>query len=384
MTPGPSHRLLLSLLAVASLVLVGCGADGGELATPEREPEGPVGTDTTVEADAGAGADAEEDLPLVVTTTSILGDLVANVAGDQARVEVLMPAGVDPHGFQPAASDAALLRQADLVVANGLGLEENLLDTIEAAEAEGVAVLHLAEHLDPIEFGGHADEDDDHGHDEDDDHGHDEDDDHGHDENDDHGHDEDDAADDEDGHDGHDHGPLDPHVWFDPVRMADAVHVVADELAALAEGDWETRAEVYADEILEVHAEFEAGFAGLPDGSRRLVTNHDALGYLAARYDFEVIGTVVPGSSTQAEADARAFAELVETIERAGVPAIFTENIETAALAEQLASEIAGRGGPEIEVVSLYTDALGEPGSGAETYLDMLRENGRRIVDALG
>jgi len=360
-----TRRRTLVLLALASLVVVACGGDGGQLTTEEPAPVDP----TTAAPDADGDAEAAEpvaDLPLVVATTSILGDLVGNVAGDQARVEVLMPAGVDPHGYQPAASDAALLREADLVVVNGLGLEESLLGTLEAAEQEGAVVLHLAEQLDPIEFGEDGGEDD---------HGHEEEDDHGHAEEGDHGHDED---------DGHEHGPLDPHVWFDPVRMADAVHLVADELATLGDGDWEMRASAYAEELLEVHAELEAGFSGLPDDARRLVTNHDALGYLAARYDLEVIGTVIPGSSTQAEPDARAFAELIETVERAGVTAIFTENIETAALAEQIANEIGGRGGPEIEVVSLYTDALGEPGSGAETYLGLLRENGRRIVEALG
>lgn len=333
-------------VAVLGLLLAGCGGDDGSLS-------GGAGDGQTGEEQPTATP--ADDALLVVATTSIVGDVVANVAGDEAVVEVLMPAGVDPHGYQPSGADAATLREADLVVAIGLGLEENLGDAIAAAEAEGVQVLELAGRLDPRPYEDDADEDE-HADEEIEEH----------------------AVD-----DGHDHGPLDPHVWFDPVRMADGARLIGDELAALADGDWTTRADAYAAELQAVHEELEAGFAALPEPARRLVTNHDALGYLADRYDLDVIGTVVPGTSTMAEADARAFAELVETIEDAGVDAIFTENIETAALADQLASEVASRGGPEVEVVSLYTDALGEPGSGAETYLGLLRENGRRIVEAL-
>ena len=332
----PRTRVFRAAVGAVALavVLAGCAGDDGSLT-------GDVAADRT-DGDDPAAAPADDALH-VVTTTSILGDVVANVVGEQGQVTVLMPAGVDPHGYQPSGADAAALRDADLVVAIGLGLEENLVDAIAAAEAEGAHLLELAPHLDPRPY------------------------------------DEDEHADEDD----HDHGPLDPHVWFDPVRMADGARLIGDELASLAAGEWNARADAYAAELLAVHEELEAQFAALPDAARRLVTNHDALGYLADRYDLEVIGTVVPGTSTQAEADARAFAALVETIEDAGVDAIFTENIETAGLADQLAREVAARGGPEVAVVSLYTDALGEPGSGAETYVGLLRENGRRIVEAL-
>jgi zinc/manganese transport system substrate-binding protein len=372
-------RLLVSLAAL-SLVVTACGAGG---------TEGPVASPGQEEDDDAEAVEPASDL-LVVATTSILGDVVANLVGEDGRVEVIMPPGADPHGFQPSASDAATLREADLVVANGLQLEENLLSALEAAEEEGVRMFEVAEHLDPIEFDwdgpGHAHgEDDGHGHDEDDGHGHDEDDGHGHDEDDGHGHDEEDGGHDED--DGHAHGPEDPHIWFDPVRMADGVRLIAAELADVDDhvdaDEWERRADAYADELLAVHDELEAGFATIPEEDRKLVTNHDALGYLAYRYDFEVIGTVVPGSSTQAEADARQFSQLIETVEEAGVTAVFAENTDSTALAEQLASELDGRSDLEVEVVRLYTDALGEPGSGAETYLDLLRTTGQRIVEAL-
>jgi zinc/manganese transport system substrate-binding protein len=364
---GHASRRLLATMAVVGLVAAACGTT----AEPDPSADEGAGDETTDQVEVATGPTS--DL-LVVATTSILGDVVGNLVGDDGTVEVIMQPGADPHGFQPSASDAAMLREADLVVANGLQLEESLLSALEAAEEEDVRVFELAEHLDPIEFGGegpdtHGDEDDGHGH-EDDGHG-DEDDGHGH--------------GDED--DGHGHGPEDPHVWFDPVRMADGVRLLAAELAEVDDHldaeEWERRGEGYAEELLGVHDELEALFATIPEDDRKLITNHDALGYLANRYGFEVLATVIPGSSTQAEADARQFSQLIQTVEEAGVTVVFAENTDSTTLAEQLASEVGGRGDLEVEVVRLYTDALGEPGSGAETYLDLLRTTGQRITDAL-
>jgi zinc/manganese transport system substrate-binding protein len=381
----PRRARLLATMAVVGLVAAACGT----AAEPDPSADEGAGEETAEQEEVAAGPTS--DL-LVVATTSILGDVVGNLVGGDGTVEVVMPPGADPHGFQPSASDAAMLREADLVVANGLQLEENLLSALEAAEEDGVRVFELAEQLDPIEFdedgSGHADgdEDDGHGHgDEDDGHGHgDEDDGHG-DEDDGHG-DEDDGHGDEDDH-GHDHGAEDPHVWFDPVRMADGVRLLAGELAEVDDHldaeEWERRGDAYAEEVLAVHDELVTLFDGIPDEDRKLVTNHEALGYLADRYGFEVLATVIPGSSTQAEADARQFSQLIQTVEEAGVTAVFAENTDATTLAEQLASEVGGRSDLEVEVVRLYTDALGEPGSGAETYLDLLRTTGQRIADAL-
>jgi ABC-type Zn uptake system ZnuABC Zn-binding protein ZnuA len=309
-----------------------------------------------------------------------------------------MPPGADPHGFQPSASDAAMLREADLVVANGLMLEENLVSALEAAEEDGVRVFELADKLDPIDFDwdgpratatattarprGRR-----HGHDDarrrrrsldEDDHGTvtmgttmtatDD------------GHD--------DGHgartrtarsrttttttvtttrttttattttdDDHDHGPEDPHIWFDPVRMADGVRLLAAELADVDDhldaDEWESAARPTPTSC-SPSTRRSSSLRRIPDENRQLVTNHDALGYLANRYGFEVLGTVIPGSSTQAEADARQFAELIRTVEEAQVPAVFAENTDSTTLAEQLASEVdrtrrpRDRGGPAL------------------------------------
>jgi zinc/manganese transport system substrate-binding protein len=381
--PRPSRRSLAPLaLGVVLLLTAACGA-GTE---PGPEPDAAAGGEVTDAADDTADDDAADDAAAddgtdaaagavaelsVVVTTSILGDVVGTLVAEDGEVVTLMPPGVDPHGYEPSAMDAAKLREADLVIANGLQLEENLLSALEAAEAEGVTVVTIAEQLDPIEFGGHLD---DHAH-EDDDHAH-EDDDHAH-EDDDHAHEDDD----------HDHGPEDPHVWLDPVRMADGARLIAAELAAVAPAvpaeEWETRGEVYATELLAVHAQMEEVLAEVPTERRVLVTNHDALGYFADRFDFEVLGTVVPGATTQVEADPRQFAQLVETVEAAQVPAIFAENTDATTLAEQLASEVLGRSDLDVDVVRLYTDALGEPGSGAETYPELLVTNAELVAGAL-
>lgn len=315
--------------------------------------------------DGDDGAAGPSDGPTVVATTSILGDVVGELVGEDGTVEVLMPAGVDPHGFEPSARDAALLRDADLVVANGLQLEESLVSALEAAKEDGVEVFELAGHLDPLPFEGqpHADDqladdayaDADH-------------------------------ADDE-GQQENAHGTRDPHVWHDPVRMAGGVELIADKLATVADdvdGDeWDQRARDYAEALLDVHEESEELLGQIPAGNRKLITSHDSFGYLAARYGLEVVDTVVPGTSPDAEADPGAFAELIETLEEADVSAVFSENTEGDGLSQRLVAEVRDRGGPEIEVVALYSDALGEPGGEGGSYLDLLRTNARRIADAL-
>ena len=387
--PNLARRRSIALLAVLGLVLAACG--GAAEPEPESEPDPePAAAEEEAVADEVEEEPADVDRIHIVATTSILGDIVSTLAQDDAEVTVIMPPGADPHGFEPSASDGRILREGDLVVANGLMLEESLVSVLEAVEEEGGNVFTLADKLDPIPFDldgeGHSHGGDDHGDSHDDDHGH-GDDDHGHSHDDDHGHEEDDHGHEEDEH-GHDHGDEDPHFWFDPLRTADGVMLLAEEIAAvdtvLEPEEWLARAEAYATELRALDAELVELFDTIPAANRTLVTNHDALGYLAYRYDLEVLGTVIPGATTQAEADPRSFAELIETVERAGVDVIFAENTDSTVLADQLASEVVGRTDVQVEVVRIYTDALGEPGSGADTYPGLLRTTSTLIVEALG
>ena len=342
MSRHPSMLSATLVAAMAAVALTACGALAG---APGDTPGSSGGSSVTT----GAG-------PLVVATTTILGDVVGEVIGGDGRVEVLMSPGQDPHGFSPSAQQAELLRGADLVVANGLGLEAAAMDVIEAAEQDGVPVVRVAEEVDPLGTGESADEHAEHA-------GGDE-----HDEEEDHA------------EAGHHHDDGDPHIWFDPLRMADGARVIGQALGELdATGDWDARAERVAASLEATHDEVVDILAAVPPGCRTLVSNHDNLSYLAARYDFEVIGTVLPGTSTAAEPSAQEFARLAEVLRETGTPAIFVETTQTTRLAESLAAEV----GRDVAVVELFTDALGEPGSGADTYAGLLTTDARRIADAL-
>ena len=351
-TPHPARALRAVALAAAALTLAAC-TGAAEAPAPAADPAPGAGSAPATTSDA-------PDPVEVVVTTSILGDLVAPIVGEDGTVRVLMAPGVDPHGYAASAADAAAMRDADLVVANGLMLEEGLLAALDAAVADGVRVLEVAPELDPIPFAADA-----HDHGDEDDHAHD--DEHAHDEADEHA-----------------HGELDPHFWFDPLRAATAGELVADALAELRpEVDWAARAAGLRAELEALDAELAAVYATVPADRRKLVTNHDSLGYLADRYGFEIVATVVPGSSTSAETDPAAFAALADLLVAEGVDVVLAETTDSDALAMALAEEAVVRGAPAVTVVTLHTGSLGPAGSGAETYVGMLRTDAGLIVSAL-
>lgn len=288
-------------------------------------------------AACGGGASSDGRLE-IVATTSVLGDIVGEIVGDQAVVDVIIGPGVDPHDFQASARQVAQVAESDLVVAIGLGLEESLLDVIDSQAGEA---LLLGPELDPIPFTGpdHHDEDD------------------------------------EDG--GHSEA-LDPHVWLDPVRMAAAVPLIAERLEALDPGlDLQARADAYVERLEALDQEISETLSSIPEDRRRLVTSHEALGYFADRYDFEIVGVIVAGGSTIAEPSAADLANLAEAIESAGVAAIFTDAYNPTTLADAVASEVGG----DVLVVPLITGSLTDE---ATSYLEMMRTNATRIADALG
>ena len=352
------------------------------------------------DADAVDAADVPSAVPSVVATTGIWADVVSNVGcEDSVSVTTLIPEGGDPHSFEPSLRDRETMDAADLVVANGLGLEERLVDTLEAVAAEGVHVFEVAEHIETIEFefsGGHDDHgDDDHdeGHDDEDGHDHDEDD--GHDDDHDEGHDEDDHSDheDEDGHDhddeahedehdhAHDHSGGDPHVWFDPQRVAGVLGELADELIhAGANADTVNRClDAYRAALGDADAEIAEILDSVPADRRIMITNHDSFGYFADRYGFEVVGTVIPSTSTGAESNPALLEELAEIIEHEGVPAVFSETTTGDADIQALATA-AG----DIAVVQLLTGSLASAGQDGDTLIGMLKFNAHAIADALG
>ena len=302
-------RPALAGLATAAMVLAACGDDGGERSTPTTLVDGK---------------------PLVVVTYSILGDVVSQLVGDAATVQVIIPNGQDPHDYAPSAQDVELMRGAALVVANGLDLEEGMEDAIHGIEDDNIPVFFATDHVTLRELG----EDEKAAHD-----GEKAEDDHGH--GDDHG---------------HDHGSEDPHIWTDPLVMKEMAPALATEL--------ETRLGVQLDDRLAAveaamdaaDAEVREVMAAIPAGECRLVTGHESLGYFADRYGCELIGAVIPSLSSTAEATAKDLAELTEVAQGAGVRAIFTELGTPSAVADQVAEAVG------VPVIELPTHNL--PGDG--------------------
>jgi ABC-type Zn uptake system ZnuABC Zn-binding protein ZnuA len=277
----------------------------------------------------------------VVATTNIVGDVVANVGGDRIDLTVLMGVGVDPHTYLPTPSATVAVYEAHLVLANGAGLEANLEamlhnaggDALEIHLADGVPLRPLAER--PQESAP--------------------------------------------GEAGHGHGEGDPHVWFSVPNVICWVETIEQALSALDPAHAEVcgqNAHAYREELKALDDWIQEQVALIPEANRKLVTNHPAFGYLADRYGLEQVGTVYPVSPA-AEPSARDLAALQDTIRAYGLPAVFTESTVNPSLARQVTRDTG------VQLVPLYSGSLGGPGSGAETYLEMMRYNVQAIVAAL-
>jgi zinc/manganese transport system substrate-binding protein len=290
----------------------------------------------------------------VVVTYSILGAVVTDVVGDAADVQVLMPNGIDPHEWEPSAKDIELLNQADLIVSNGLDLEGNVMEAIEEAESNGVAVFHATDHVEVIEFGAG-----------------------GHDHAEEETHAEDEvvtaesvvgteakAEDEHSDEHGDEHADGDPHFWTSPVEMAAVVLSLGEALSDLGI-DVGDRAAMAAERLTNLDQEVSKIVETIPADQRILITGHESLGYFAHQYEFEVVGTVIPSLSSEAEASAGELAELKAVIEAEGVTVIFTELGTSPDVVAALADD-AG-----VDVVELSTHFLPEDGTYASFVLDL-------------
>ena len=277
----------------------------------------------------------------------------------------ILPPNADPHTFQPGARDTARVADADLVMTVGLGLESGWLsELIENAARDHESIIELGDAVDPIAFvkmDGHDEEEEGGDHDEYDE--------------------EEEGEHDEDEDDEHDHGSLDPHFWFDPNRVKRAVNDIAARLSAMDpdSGDfYRTNAEAYNSELDELHTWIQAQVATIPADRRLMVTSHDSFQYFATTYEFEVVAAVFPGGTTEREPSAQEIAELIDEIDEAGAPAVFTETSVSDTLAAQIADEV----GASI-INGLYTGSLSDSGGDAGTYIDLMRYNVTTIVEAL-
>lgn len=275
----------------------------------------------------------------VVATTAMIGDVAREVVGTRAEVTVLMGEGVDPHLYRATRSDVAALLAADIVFYNGLLLEGKMTDALVRVARSGKPVFAVAELIDqrrlvaPPGF----------------------------------------------------EGQFDPHLWMDPRRWMAVVEIVRDRLVALdpAGADlYRANAAAYRQKLEQLDAYAERVLASVPPERRVLVTAHDAFGYFGQRYGFEVFG--IQGLSTESEAGLRRIEELVALLVARRIPAVF---VETTIPVQSVRALIAGAAAQRHEVAlggSLFSDAMGRPGSYEGTYVGMIDHNATTIARALG
>ncbi len=277
----------------------------------------------------------------VVATTTIVGDVVAQVGGEHIDLHVLLPPGVDPHSYQPTPRDLEAVSQAHVIFINGLGLETFLERLLQNAPPQ-TPVISLSAGISPRQAE----------------------------------HDETEADAD------HPEEGVDPHVWLSVPLVRDYwVPNVAQALAALDPAhaaDYEANAARYREVLTRLDTEIRQMVARIPPERRILVTDHDVFGYFAQEYGFRIVGTVIPSVSTLAEPSARQLAQLQEQIRTVGVSAIVVGSTVSPALVSQLAEDLG------IQVVTVYTGSLTGPEGPAPTYVDYMRVNVTRIVEALG
>ncbi|UXN32910.1 metal ABC transporter substrate-binding protein [Glutamicibacter sp. M10] len=279
------------------------------------------------------GTAQQDEKPSIVVTTNILGNVVQNLVGDQAQVHTLMPPNVDPHSFEISAQQAALLHDSDLVVSNGLNLEEGLQHQLDAVDEAENNHFVASDHFEVLEVAGS-------------------------------------------------NGAADPHFWTDPAKMiqvVDALHQQLKDLPGISAEQLASDTQGYRAELTELEQQMTASFAQIPEQSRALVTNHHVFGYLAERFGFKTIGAVIPSGTTLASPSAADLASLAEAIRSSKVPAIFVESAQPGKLARALADEAQ----VEVQIVELYSESLTPPHQGADSYLQMMQVNTERITHAL-
>lgn len=314
--------------ALASLVLVaGCN---GSAASPSPSES------------TGAAADYT-----VIATTSVFADLAQLALGNNVMIETIIPAGVDVHTFEPSPADAQKLAGADLIVMNGLGLDEWALSLLEAAGKSEEDVLELAEGIDESNAWVYLEGEE---------------------------HDEEEGKEEAEEGEEHGHGGSDPHIWLDPKGAAIYVDRIAARVAAeLPEraAEIESARDAGLAEIAALDEELRVGFAAVEASARKIVTFHDAFGYFARAYGIEIVGVAVeaPGQ----EPSAKEIAALVDAIKAAGVTSVFSEAQFPSKVLDQVAAET---GATVLE--NLYSDALGD--APANSYLGAMRANASAIL----
>ncbi len=287
---------------------------------------------------AAAPAAPRAQTPSVVATVGMLGDVAAEIGAECVQVEVMMGPGIDPHLYQASAGDVRVLQQAAAILYVGNHLEGQLGDVLSrfgqrvptvALAEQGIAKETLI------------------------------------------------ATDDAYG--------VDPHVWMDASLWAQTVPVVAETLSHLAQDcavDIGARADAYRRQLEALHGWIGEAIASIPPETRMLVTAHDAFAYYGRAYGIEVRG--IQGISTEAEAGIGDIRQVIDQVVASGVPAIFVESTINPRTVQAVVDGAADQGHALVIGGELYSDAMGAADTAGGTYIGMLYENTRTIVDALG
>ena len=267
---------------------------------------------------------------VILTSTTFLTDITRNVAGDRVKVESLLPVGADPHSYQPTPQDVAKIEQSKLLIINGAEYEHFLEALLENAGGE----RDIIEASSGLRL--RTDAESEHG--------------------------------------------VDPHLWLDPNNVIIYVENIREGLTHFdpdGAAIYQSNADAYVAQLEALDTWINEHVSQIPPERRLLVTNHEALGYFAERYGFTVIGAVLPSVSSDASTSAGQMAELIEQIKSSGTPAIFLDEVENPALAQQIADET----GVKI-VADLHLESLTD-GPPTATYIDMMKHNVTQIVNAL-
>ena len=274
-----------------------------------------------------------DDLPQVVSTSTIIADLTRRVGGDEIKHEGILQPGADPHVYEPTPQDSVALEKADLILYNGFNLEPGIIKMINSTgvEANKFAVGEVVDPLD-FEYQGQKEPD--------------------------------------------------PHVWGDAQNAIAMTVAIRDRLIELSPED-EAEFTLNADELIQELKQTDSWIAEqiqtIPADRRKLVTTHDAFQYYTNAYGLEMAGTLI-GISTEEQPSAQTVKNLANSIKQMKIPAIFAETT----INPQLIKTVAEEAGVKLAPQELYSDSIGAPGSSGDSYLKMLEANTKSIVESLG
>ncbi|MBA4251490.1 MAG: hypothetical protein C0425_07580 [Chlorobiaceae bacterium] len=271
----------------------------------------------------------ENQKPVVVSSITIINDLVKQIAKDKVETFSICDIGIDPHSYKSKPEDSRLIARADLVFVNGLGLEGWITKLIESAGGQSI-VKTVSDGVDPLR-------------------------------------------------DQYGHGDPDPHAWFDLMNVkiyVDNILIGLIEIDSLNKNFYTENAKKFKIELDSLHNWTKKKIKSIPEPQRVLITSHDAFRYFGKAYGIEVHG--IQGISTEAKAQTSDVARLVDLIKKQNIPAVFIETSVNPKMIEQIASETNAKIGG-----ALFSDSIGEPNSEAGTFVGAFKKNVETIMNGL-